>query len=259
MAVMRKLLLLLIASLYFSSLARAESACPSLVITGHPAYPPIGWASHGKIVGAGAELVTSIARQLGVDKVDSKDFGSWENAQQAARRGQADVIFGVYKNDERATYLNYVDPPFMQDPVVIVVRKGEGFAFGKKEDLKGRRGVTNAGESYGNRLDAYMTKALKVTRAQGVDQAFEALLGGQADYLIIGLYPGKDEAKRLGIASKVDFLPGELETEDMYVAFSKKSGCQAALKRGFSAGLKRAVQQGRVEQLLDAAEKQLEQ
>jgi ABC-type amino acid transport substrate-binding protein len=59
----------------------------------------------------------------------SKDFGSWEGAQQAARSGQADVIFGIYKNDARALYLDYIEPPFMMDPASIVVRKGTGFAF----------------------------------------------------------------------------------------------------------------------------------
>jgi polar amino acid transport system substrate-binding protein len=255
---MNKLLALLIASLIFPLLAQAESACPSLMITGHPAYPPIAWASHGEIIGAVPELVASIATQLGVARVASKDFGSWENAQRAARSGQADVILGLYKNDERATYLNYIEPPFMPDPVVVVVRKGEGFPFRKWEDLKGRRGVTNAGESYGNRFDAFMKKELMVVRAQGVGLAFEALLNKQADYLIIGLYPGKNEARQLGIAAKVDFLPGELVTADLYIAFSKKSKCHEALSSGFSAKLNDAVKQGRVRQLLDSAEKRLD-
>lgn len=252
---MKKILILLIASLFLPLVARADSSCRSLVITGHPTYPPVAWASHGKIVGAAPELVTSIAAQLGVRKVVSKDFGSWENAQKAARSGQADVIFGIYKNDERATYLNYVAPPFMLDPVVVMVRKGEGFAFEKWEDLKGRRGVTNAGESYGDRFDAFMAKELTVARTQGVEKAFEALLSKQADYLIIGLYPGKNQARRLGIAAKVDSLPGELVTADMYVAFSKKSECYAALNAGFSAKLAAAVEHGTVKQLLDSASK----
>jgi polar amino acid transport system substrate-binding protein len=255
---MNKSLIPLLAALFFPVLAIAGSACPSLVITGHPAYPPVAWASHGSIVGAGPELVASIAKQLGVKKVVSKDFGSWENAQRAARTGQADVIFGIYKNDERAKYLNYIAPPFMLDPNVVVVRKGDGFAFGKWEDLKGRRGVTNAGESYGNRFDAYMNKELSVARVQGVRQAFEALMSKQADYLIIGLYPGKDEARRLAMAEKVDFLPVELETAEMYIAFSKKSKCYEALSSGFAAGLTNAVRRGRVRQFLDSAEKRLE-
>ena len=35
------------------------------------------------------------------------------------------MIFGIYKNDERARYLDFIEPPFMTDPVSIVVRKGD--------------------------------------------------------------------------------------------------------------------------------------
>ncbi len=49
-----------------------------------------------------------------------------------------------------------------------------------------------------------------MARAAGVDKAFAALLAGEADYMIIGLYPGRDEAKRLGLADKIAFLPKEL-------------------------------------------------
>ena len=95
----------------------------------------------------------------------SKDFRSWAGAQDAVRKGEADVIFGIYKNDTRAKYLDYIEPPFMIDPVAIVVRKGEGFAFAEWSDLKGRKGVTNAGESFGDTFDVYMAKELTVMRA----------------------------------------------------------------------------------------------
>ena len=177
--------------------AQAEPVCPRLMITGHPAYPPVAWAAAGKIVGAAPALVSEIASSLGVKDVVSKNYGSWEGAQEAVRSGEADVIFGIYKNDERAAYLDYVEPPFMTDPVAIVVRKGAGFGFAEWQDLKGRKGVTNAGESYGDKFDAFMAKELTVARPAGVDKVFAALLAGKADYMIIGLYPGRNEAKRL--------------------------------------------------------------
>ena len=49
-----------------------------------------------------------------------------------------------------------------------------------------------------------------MARAAGVDKAFAALLARQADYMIIGLYPGRNEARRLGLADKVAFLPKAL-------------------------------------------------
>ena len=234
--------------------AQAQPACSTLVITGHPSYPPIAWAEQGKIVGAAPDLVSGIAIRLGVKDVASKDYGSWEGAQAAVRSGAADVIFGIYKNDERARYLDYIEPPFMVDPVAIVVRKGAGFAFGGWVDLKHRKGVTNAGESFGNAFDAFMAKELTVARADGVDKAFAALLAGHADYMIIGLYPGRNEAKRLRIADKIAFLPKELLSSAMYVAFSKTSKC-GALRAGFGAKIKKAVDGGAVRRLLEMAGK----
>lgn len=235
--------------------AEAEQACTSLVITGHPSYPPVAWAAQGTIVGAAPALVSAIAARIGIKDVVSKDYGSWEGAQAAVRKGEADVIFGIYKNDERARTLDFIEPPFMTDPVAIVVRKGAAFAFGEWSDLKGRKGVTNAGESYGDKFDAFMAKDLTVARAAGVDKTFAALIADEANYMIIGLYPGRDEAKRLGVDDKIAFLPKELLSSATYVAFSKKSKCGAALRAGFAAEIKTAVDNGTVRRLLDAANK----
>jgi polar amino acid transport system substrate-binding protein len=234
--------------------AQPAPACAALTITGHPSYPPVAWAAQGRIVGAAPDLVRGIAGRLGVKDVVSKDFGSWEGAQAAAREGKADVIFGIYKNDARALYLDYIEPPFMTDPVAVVVRKGAGFTFGEWDTLKGRKGVTNAGESYGDKFDAFMAKELTVARASGVEKTFAALLAGEADYMIVGLYPGRDEARRLGIADKIAFLPKELLSSAMYVAFSKQSKC-AALRAGFAAEITKAVDGGTMRPLLEAADK----
>ena len=119
---MKKTVLCSMALFLLQTHAHAES-CRSIVITGHPSYPPVAWGTQGKITGAAPELVTTIARELGVKQIVSRNFGSWTGAQRAAKEGRADLIFGIYRNHERETYLNYVEPPFMLDPVVIAVRK----------------------------------------------------------------------------------------------------------------------------------------
>lgn len=254
----KKILASFAALLLLPVFAQAETTCSSLVITGHPVYMPVAWAADGKITGAAPELVSVIAGKLGVKTVTSKDYGSWEKAQAAARDGEADVIFGIYKNDERMKWLDYVEPAFMMDPVSVVVRKGEGFAYAKWDDLKGRKGVTSAGESFGSKFDGFIASRLTVTRAPGVDKAFEALVNKSADYLIIGLYPGRLAGKRLGVAAKVEFLPKEIDSFGMYIGFSKKSKCNA-LKTGFAESLRKELAGGRVKQLLDAAQKRAEQ
>jgi len=252
-----KLLAPFAAFLLLPAFATAQTTCPALVITGHPTYMPVAWAADGKITGAAPELVTGIVRKLGVKTVTSKDYGSWEKAQAAVKSGEADVIFGIYKNDERMQWLDYVEPPFMMDPVSVIVRQGGSFPYAHWDDLKGRKGITNAGESFGNKFDGFMATDLTVARAQGVDKAFEALQNKSADYLIIGLYPGKLEAKRLGMATKVEILPKEIASFGMYVGFSKKSKCNG-LKTAFAESLKKEMADGHVNQLLEAAQKQVE-
>jgi polar amino acid transport system substrate-binding protein len=233
--------------------ATAVPECAELVVTGHPYYPPVSWGSGGKLVGAAPELVSRIASGLGITKVTLKDFGTWEKAQAAARSGEADVIFGIYRNAERMEYLDYAEPAFMVDPVSVVVRAGAAFPYAQWSDLKGKKGVTSAGESYGDKFDNFMERELSVTRVQGIDKALAALLDGTADDAIVPFYPGRDAVRKLGLAGKVVFLPKTVVNADMFVAFSKKSKCLPALKAGFGKALKKAVDAGKVNELLDAA------
>ena len=63
----------------FVAQAQSDPVCAALVITGHPSYPPIAWATQGKIVGAAPNLVSGIAAKLGVKDVVSKDAGDLVN------------------------------------------------------------------------------------------------------------------------------------------------------------------------------------
>ena len=117
-------------------------------------------------------LVEAIAKKLNIP-LESKYMGTWADAQAAAREGKADMIFGIYYNDERATYLDYVQPAFMFDDVAIFVVKGKEFPFKGQDDLIGKKGVTNQGESYGNDFDAFIKDKLNVARTDGIDDAFK--------------------------------------------------------------------------------------
>jgi polar amino acid transport system substrate-binding protein len=206
--------------------ALAADECTKITATGHRYYPVVAYRDGDKIVGAAPTLVETIAKQINVP-LESKYMGTWEEAQDAARDGKADMIFGLYYNDERATYLDYVQPAFTFDDVAIFVLKGKEFPFTDKNDLIGKKGVTNQGESFGNEFDAFMKEKLDVARANGIDGAFKELLDGKADYLIAGYYPGLAEAARQGVEDKVGPLKQALLSQEMFVAFSKKSPCKS--------------------------------
>jgi polar amino acid transport system substrate-binding protein len=231
--------------------AFAVENCTKITATGHPAYPVIAFKDGDNIAGAAPELVANIAKTLKVP-LESKYMGTWEEAQAATRDGKADLIFGIYYNDARAEYLDYVQPAFMYDDVAVFVVKGKEFSFKGKDDLIGKKGVTNKGESYGNEFDAFMKDKLDVTRADGIGEAFKTLVSGKADYLIAGYYPGVAETAKDELKGKVVPLDQALLTAEMFVAFSKKSPCRS-LAPGFSQGITDLTTDGSFDEMIKDA------
>jgi polar amino acid transport system substrate-binding protein len=229
----------------------AADECAKITATGHPQYPVIAFQNGDQLVGAAPMLVEAIAKELKVP-LESKYMGSWADAQAATRDGKADMIFGIYYNDERATYLDYVKPAFMFDDVAIFVVKGKEFPFKGQDDLIGKKGVTNQGESYGNEFDAFMKDKLEVARTDGIDDAFKDLLAGKADYMIAGYYPGVAEAAKAGIKDQVVPLDQALLTAEMFVAFSKKSPCRS-LAESFGKAITEMTTDGRFDKILTDA------
>jgi polar amino acid transport system substrate-binding protein len=231
--------------------AFAADACAKLTVTGHPQYPVIAYKDGDRIAGAAPMLVKAIANDLKIP-VESKFTGSWSDAQAATREGKADMIVGIYYNDERATYLDYVQPAFVYDPVVVFVVKGKELPFTDQEDLIGKKGVTNHGESYGTEFDAFIQEKLTLARSNGIDEAFNDLLSGKADYMIAGYYPGLAEAAKLGVKDQIEALNPALLSAEMFVAFSKKSPCRS-LAPEFGQGITAMTTDGRFNKMLTDA------
>lgn len=231
--------------------AVAAEDCKKITATGHPAYPTIAFKEGDKIAGAAPDLVAAIAKQLRVP-LESKDMGSWEEAQAAAQDGKADLIVGVYYNEARSGYLDYVQPAFMYDDVAVFVAKGSEFPFNGRDDLIGKQGVTNRGESYGNDFDDFMKDKLNVERTDGIVDAFQRLIAGKADFLIAGYHPGLAEAAASGLKDQVAVLDQALLTAEMFVAFSKKSACRT-MATEFGQGITEMTTDGRFETMLTKA------
>jgi polar amino acid transport system substrate-binding protein len=231
--------------------AFAADTCTKIISTGHPQYPVMAFKEGDNIVGAAPMLIEAIAKTLKIP-LESRYMGTWADAQAATRDGKADMIVGIYYNDERATYLDYVQPAFVYDPVVAFVAKGKGFPYTGQDDLIGKKGATNQGESYGNEFDTFIKDKLTVERTDGIDDAFDDLVAGKVDYVIAGYYPGEAEAARMGIKDKIEALDPALLSAEMFVAFSKKSPC-ASLAPQFGQGITEMTTDGSFNQMLMGA------
>src|SRR5580692_5631548 len=68
-----------------------QAACSTLVLTGHPDYPPVAWAAGSTLDGGGIEVVRRLARDnhVALRVINER---SWSNAQLAVQDGKADAI-----------------------------------------------------------------------------------------------------------------------------------------------------------------------
>jgi polar amino acid transport system substrate-binding protein len=99
-----------------------------------------------------------------------------------------------------------------------------------------------------------MKEKLDVTRKPGIDAAFKDLLDGKADYLIAGYYPGFAEAAKEGLKDKIVALNQALLSQEMFVAFSKKSPCLSLMPK-FAQGITQLTTDDSYDKMLVQAEK----
>jgi polar amino acid transport system substrate-binding protein len=82
-------------------------------------------------------------------------------------------------------------------------------------------------------------------------------LDGKADYLIAGYYPGVAEAAKEGLKDKVVALNQALLSQEMFVAFSKKSPCRSLASK-FGQGITELTTDDSFDKMLVQAEKDWE-
>lgn len=212
-------ILTLIASLSAISFSPALATDP-LVVSGNPEAPPVVWEKSGQLTGIGPELVSTILTKEGINFTLQPE-GSWTEVQQKAKSGDIDIIVSAYDNTERREFLDF-SIPYLKSPVVVLVMQGNEFPFTSWNDLKGKKGVANTGESFGAKFDDFIRKELNVTYTP-YEKAFKMLTENTVDYLIIDLYPAVIYSKMLQAEDKISYLENPATIQHFHVTLSKKS------------------------------------
>lgn len=203
--------------------------CERIVATGNPQYPPILWVDpddETRLIGAGAELLEKALAQSNIE-LDMLNVGPWARAQEEVRSGRVDMLAGAFLTRQRLAHMDYIHPAYAEVPSVIFVRADGIFAYGGWQDLRGKIGSTVVNNSFGNAFDRFATDNLEIESVPSIEQSFQKLLRGRADYVIYERYQGLALAQQLGIVDKLDILDGSLMNEQLYLTLSHNSACNS--------------------------------
>ena len=220
----------------------------TLILSGHPDYPPFEWEQNDEIIGACADLIKLIFKDSGIN-VDSRYVGNWKRVQENAKYGDIDMIAGLYINEERKLYMDFTSFPYTEDLQVIWVYKGKKFPFKTWDDLIGKVGTAPLGESFGEKFDQFIKEKLDIERVPELIHNFRKLKAGRVNYFPYGLYSAEIKAVKEGYRDDIEYLATPLIINKVYAAFSKKSKFKKYMPK-LEQGLKKYIADGTVEKLI---------
>lgn len=207
----------------------ANGLCERVVATGNPQYPPILWVDpedDSRLIGAGAELLKIALAKSNVE-LEMLNVGPWSRAQEEVRSGRVDMLAGAFLTRQRLAHMDYIHPAYAEVPSVIFVRANGIFSYSGWEDLRGKVGSTVLNNSFGNSFDRFAEENLTIETVPSIQQSFQKLLRGRADYVIYERYQGLALAQQMGLADQIDILDGSLMNEQLYFTLSHNSACNS--------------------------------
>lgn len=227
---MKKTLCSLIIALSFWCSAAFSQTCDKLVITGPPSGPPSSWVQNGELIGASVDFVRNVALAAGVKTVEVRPYGTWPQALKAAQVGDVDLIFSAAWSQERARYLNFIQPSYAGQFLYVIVRKGHKFPLRKYTDLKGRKGVAGQGETYGDsKFGSFVETELSLERSPSITNSFKLLFEGKVDYILAYANAANSEIFTQNIGDKVEIISTYPFFAETFIALSRRSKCAATL------------------------------
>ncbi|MBQ8250504.1 MAG: transporter substrate-binding domain-containing protein [Alphaproteobacteria bacterium] len=214
-------------------------------VAGFVTNPPFGWATSieykgkNKYItnGYGIDLFFKMAEELDL-RTENVGYSSYQTALRELRRGNIDVIAGVYYNKNNlGVGMDLLFPSFMNNPILPIYLKGKEKNIQTFADLKGLKGVVRQEEMIYPIVYRQLLPGTSLEQVSGSKRAFKMLLEGKVDYMLTSLYSAEAEIRRFKLVDKIQFSTKALVKPELFFVFSATSGCQG-LKNAFTQKLR---------------------
>lgn len=228
-----------------TQVARARPENP-VVVSGHPGFAPFCFQQGEAVDGILPEIARRLLQSLSLP-AQFTALGPWARVQQAAQQGQADLLAGLYDSPERREYLDFLNPPVMANEVVVVVRRGQAFAYRRWEDLLDRRLGRVHGDRYQEGFERFLEQQrerIAVDVALSPELNFRKLLLGRVDAVIYSRWVSERLSRQLGLHQDLEFLPVPVFTGQLHLAVARRSAQLLALKPRLEAQLRDLLRDG---------------
>ena len=165
------------------------------------------------------------------------------------RRGEIDMLLGMYHETAMYMGLEYVFRAAVNNPIVAIMLPGRIHEVKSRADLKKLRGAMSTHEHISDFV-AQELKQYNVKKFEKSLDMYERLFAGQIDYILGSRYFSMIEALKLGIYNKVSFSKQSIWNMPLFIGISKTSIHKKLLSRTFTALMEKPETTKRIEQIL---------
>ncbi len=231
-----------------------------LKVTAFLDYPPFGHYAEPPYPSS----FTSIFKPIIEDYAKKQNFEvtyvlspNYSTLVRDVRRGEIDMLLGMYHETAMYMGLEYVFPAAVNNPIVAIMLPGRIHEVKSRADLKKLRGAMSTHEH----LSDFVAQELKQYNVKKFEKSldmYERLFAGQIDYIIGSRYFSMIEAMKLGIYNKVSFSKQAIWNMPLFIGISKTSFHKKFLSRTFAALMEDPRTTKRIEQILIDTIKKIE-
>jgi len=151
---------------------------PVIKVSNEPDWPPFDFIKDDEPVGLSVDYMKLVAKKLGFEIEFIKD--SWENLYARFKKGEIDVLHGLFKTPEREEIASFTEP-YYKSHNALAIRKDSDIK--KLDDIRGKR-VAIIKEYGSSDTILKMFPEIKVVNVKNLYEALEAVSNGDADAAI---------------------------------------------------------------------------
>ena len=203
---------------------KTSSAMKGVKLTSFPDYAPISYVAEDD---RGREYLRTIFSeplqefaQLGNFKLEYILMENYDEAVSKVRRGELDVLIGIYYGTKQYDGLEYIYPAVLNNPVNVIMMPQSVAKVKNSEDLKALKGVYSQEEYFSD----YMLKnfaSFNIKPAESTLAAYEKLFTGEVDYIVGTYYYNYVKACELGLKNYISFSQTAMWNMPMFFGVSK--------------------------------------
>ena len=196
--------------------------------TGFFDYPPFGAVQyperkkHGEFYSIYKVPLQNFAKENSLFLSYATEEGTYEESIQKVRRGEVDLVLGMYHESKLYKGIEYIYPAAVSNPVTAMMMPDRVSEIATLKDFEKLKGAISSEEHFSDYVEEQLTR-FNIQKEPNAYVLFEKLFTGEVDYVLGSHYYLLAETAKLGITDQVGIAKQTFWNMPLFIGVSKLS------------------------------------